>query len=209
MTQKILLYTIVLTLAAALGFLASYQMAGAPETIARPGALKEQVEAMASDATSKTPSKAAFSMPNLAGGDSRLADWDGQPRLINFWATWCAPCRREIPLLKTLQAEQRIPGLQVIGIAFDERQAVQDYAAEAEFNYPILVGEEEAIAAAEAFGLELMALPFTLVVSADGRLLNAHIGEFDEAQAVEILDVLTALKKGELTFEEAKEKLAG
>ncbi|MFK8052134.1 MAG: TlpA family protein disulfide reductase [Woeseiaceae bacterium] len=209
MTQKILLYSIVLTLAAALGFLASYQMAGAPPDVAKPVSLQDRAEAMAQKSQANGPSRAAFTMPNLDGSDSSLADWQGQPILINFWATWCAPCRREIPLLKKMQAEQAVPGLQVVGIAFDDETAVKDYAVEAAFNYPILVGEAGATEAAEAFGLELMALPFTLVVTAEGELLNAHIGEIDEDEADVILDVLKALQNGELTFEQAKAKLAG
>lgn len=209
MTGKIILYTIVLTAAAALGFLASYQLAGAPETIARPQALSERAAAAAEAAAASASGAPDFNMPDLAGGERRLSDWHGQPRLVNFWATWCAPCRREIPLLKTLQREQSVAGLQVIGIAFDDMDAVRDYAAEAAFNYPVLVGEAGAMAAAEAFGLDLMALPFTLIVSADGQLINAHVGEIDAEEAAVIIGVLGELESGAITLKQAQEKLAG
>ena len=211
MSYKIILYVVVLTTAAGLGFLTSYHLAGAPdpETIARPGAIETQARAAAAQAAADIDQQAELRLPNLAGGDNSLTDWQGKTRLINFWATWCAPCRREIPLLKTLQAEQPVADLQVLGIAFDELDAVRAYADEAEFNYPILVGEEAALQAAESYGLDLMALPFTLIVAPDGTLLNAHVGEIDETEAAAIIEVLQALGAGEITVEAAREKLAG
>ena len=80
-----------------------------------------------------------FVLPHIDGSERRLSDWDGESRLVNFWATWCAPCRREIPLLKQLQTEEPEKGLQVIGIAVDYMEDVRAYAEAAQFNYPILV----------------------------------------------------------------------
>ncbi|MEM7611317.1 MAG: TlpA disulfide reductase family protein [Pseudomonadota bacterium] len=207
MTQKIILYTMVLVIAGTAGFGSSYFLAGNQQVpdIAKPVSLMQQASVAASGATSAVVD---FTMPNLDGSDSRLSDWAGKPRLINFWATWCAPCRREIPLLKDLQDAQVPDGLQVIGVAFDELAAVTDYAVEADFNYPILVGEQEAIGAAAAFDIELIALPFTLIVTADGRLLNAHVGEVDEGEADEIIRIMNAIETGQMDFETAKAALA-
>ena len=139
-----------------------------------------------------------FSLTGLDGIVRNLSDWSGRARLVNFWATWCAPCRREIPLLKTLQDGQGDDGLQVIGIAVDFREDVIAYAEEAEFNYPILVGQEDAMAAAEISGVQFIGLPFTLVVSREGVLLTAHIGEIVEAQLEHITTVLDRVDRGEL-----------
>lgn len=206
MSGRLILYTSVLAISAALGFLASYMLAGAPPVVAEPVSLKERAGIAMAD-VSATPG-ADFTMPNMLGGDSNLSDWEGKPRLINFWATWCAPCRREIPLLKTLQDAQQPDGLQVIGIAFDEMDAVKQYAVEADFNYPILVGEEDAVAAAEAFDIELMALPFTLVVSGSGELINAHIGEIEADEADAIIDVMRSLESGDIDLAAARAALS-
>ncbi|MEL6870896.1 MAG: TlpA disulfide reductase family protein [Pseudomonadota bacterium] len=207
--SKIILYPLILSVSAALGFIASRYLAQPAPEIATPTSLVDSANAMASAATDSAGDDIAeFTMPNLAGGESRFSDWSGTPRLVNFWATWCAPCRREIPLLKALQDDSAIDNLQVIGVAHDEMDAVAEYATEAEFNYPILVGELESIAAAESFGLELMALPFTLVVASSGELVNAHIGEIDESEADAIITVLAQLENRTITLAEARAQLA-
>lgn len=149
-----------------------------------------------------------FSLPDLAGETRTMADWDGELRVINFWATWCAPCRREIPLLKEIQAEHGEAGIQVIGIAIDDPGPVAEYAAEMEFNYPVLIGQEDAIAAAESFGIDFLGLPFTLIVAPDGELLNVHVGEFDRDQAQTMTSVLRRFLAGTLPAEEARAALA-
>lgn len=149
-----------------------------------------------------------FSLPDLSGQTRTMADWAGELRVINFWATWCAPCRREIPLLKEIQAQHGEAGIQVIGIAIDEPEPVAEYAAEMEFNYPVLIGEEDAIAAAESFGIDFLGLPFTLIVSPDGELLNVHVGEFDREQAETMASILRQFLAGSLPADEAREALA-
>lgn len=206
--KKYVAYTSVLLLAGAAGLATSVLLSrpsGQPE-ISRPVPLETRAEAAAAGARNATSD---VTLANLAGGTGSVGDWSGRPRLVNFWATWCAPCRREIPLLKSLQAAQQPPGLQVIGIAHDELPAVRDYAEDIGFNYPVLVGELEAVAAAEAWGVELMALPFTLVLSADDELVTAHIGEIDADEGAEIIDVLAKLESGALTLEAARAALGG
>ena len=87
----------------------------------------------------------AFTLPDVSGTDRQFSEWAGKNRILNFWATWCAPCRREIPLLKAFQDEQGDNGFQVIGIAVDFAESVANYAEAAEFNYPVLVGEQDAM----------------------------------------------------------------
>ena len=100
----------------------------------------------------QAPSKGAdvaFSLPDLDGRQRDFSEWDGKHRILNFWATWCAPCRREIPLLKEFQDAQADSGIQVIGIAVDDLEPAVAYAKDAEFNYPVLIGQEDAMAIAE------------------------------------------------------------
>ena len=101
-----------------------------------------------------------FSLAILAGEQQSIQSWPGKPLLINFWATWCAPCLREIPMLKELQTAR--PDLQVVGIAIDKPDLVAKFAADIEFNYPILIGQNEAWDAAAALGVNIFALPFTI-----------------------------------------------
>jgi thiol-disulfide isomerase/thioredoxin len=149
----------------------------------------------------------AFSMADMDGTVRSSTEWDGKARLINFWATWCAPCRREIPLLKKIQEEHGANNLQVIGIAVDFPDEVNTYAEEAQFNYPILVGQEEAVAIAEKSGIEFIGLPFTMIVAPSGELIKAHVGEIFEPQIEQILAVFSDLESGKIDAASARETL--
>ena len=149
----------------------------------------------------------AFTLPDIAGVDHNFSEWSGKNRILNFWATWCAPCRREIPLLKAFQAEQGDNEFQVIGIAVDFPEPVANYAETAEFNYPILVGQQDAMAIAESSGVEFVGLPFTMFVAPDGELLSSYIGELHQPHLDTIIDVMTRLDRTEITSAEARSAL--
>lgn len=148
-----------------------------------------------------------FTLPDLDGIDRRISEWDGKARLINFWATWCAPCRREIPLLKKTQTENADINLQVIGVAVDFVEQVTAYAEDADFNYPVLVGQEDAMAAAEATGIDFIGMPFTMIVAPDGQLITTHIGEILEDQMALIIRVFEQMQSGEIDLESARSAL--
>ena len=148
-----------------------------------------------------------FSLPDLDGNVRQISDWNGKARLINFWATWCAPCRREIPLLKKAQLEHAENNLQVIGVAVEEIGPVLAYAESAEFNYPVLVGEEDAMAAAESTGVDFVVLPFTMIVAPDGHLIETHIGEIHEDQMALIIEVFGQIQGGEIDLAGARSAL--
>lgn len=169
-----------------------------PETGAAP-------EAAAPAARVERPVR--FELTDLDGELRSSDEWQGQPKLINFWATWCAPCRREIPLLKASQDKYSDIDLQVVGIAVDFAEDVAAYAEEAKFNYPVLVGQEDAMAVAESSGVEYIGLPFTMVVAPSGELLTTHVGEIAEAHIVTIAEVFADLESGALDIGGAREKL--
>jgi thiol-disulfide isomerase/thioredoxin len=148
-----------------------------------------------------------FTLVDLDGNSRSFDEWSGKHRLVNFWATWCAPCRREIPLLKAFQDEHEQNGFQIIGVAVDFPEEVARYALETDFNYPILIGQEDAMAVAETSGIEFIGMPFTMIVAADGELLNAHLGEIVAGDLEHIVKVLNMLDAGEIDRQAARQAL--
>ncbi|HEY4126783.1 MAG TPA: TlpA disulfide reductase family protein [Gammaproteobacteria bacterium] len=114
-----------------------------------------------------------------------LNDWHGKVVLVNFWATWCAPCREEIPLLVRLQAQYSASGLQVVGIATDETSTkdVKDYLSKMVVNYPMLMGDEKVDRMVAGFGGNLIGLPFSLLLDRNGHVIKLTAGELDPKDA--------------------------
>jgi thiol-disulfide isomerase/thioredoxin len=128
-----------------------------------------------------------FTLKDLAGAPQSIAQWDGKVLVVNFWASWCDPCRREIPLLNALQAEYGKRGVQVIGVAVDDIGQVQDFVREIPINYPVLVGEQDAVDALAGFGAEMTVLPYTAFVGRDGHIELLHAGELHRDDALTLL----------------------
>lgn len=124
----------------------------------------------------------AVSLPDTDGKSRSLADWPGKWLLVNFWATWCAPCMHEIPYLIAAQTRYQKAGLQVLGIAIDDPDAVQSLMKEKGFNYPSLVGDEQVQTIMGQFGNTLGALPYTVLISPDGVIRYIELGGVDGAK---------------------------
>ncbi len=145
-----------------------------------------------------------FQLADREGRPRTLADWSGKALIVNFWATWCAPCRREIPLLEELQARYGPEGFQVIGIAADYRDKVIAYADQIGLDYPLLIGEQEALDAAAAFGVEAIGFPFTIFSDRQGRIVAAHLGELRRDDAEVILAAVRKVDSGALSPAQAR-----
>ena len=149
----------------------------------------------------------AFQLADRDGALRSLQDWPDKALIVNFWATWCAPCRREIPLLERLQRDHGPEGFQVVGVAVDFRDKVLAYADEMKIDYPLLIGEQEALDAASAFGVEAVGLPFTVFSDRRGRIVTAHLGELTAAEADLILTAVRRVDAGELSPQAARSGL--
>ena len=148
-----------------------------------------------------------FELIDLNNVMTSSSKWNGQYKLINFWATWCAPCRREIPLLNNTQKEYQDMSVQIIGIAVDVLDDVIAYSEETPFEYPVLVGEEEAIAIAENANIEFIGLPFTMLVDDQNEIIKTHLGEIKEHHIDMLTGVIRGMQRGKISVEEAKIKL--
>jgi thiol-disulfide isomerase/thioredoxin len=146
-------------------------------------------------------------IPDLAGAPKSLRDYLGHPLIINFWATWCAPCRREMPLLQQLWTQHRADGLQIVGVAVDSRSAVEQYLKRTNVHYPLLVGEAQGTAAVARFGIEPV-LPFSVFADAQGRIVAVKVGELHRAEADYIIAATQAVTAGRETLPQARAAIA-
>lgn len=121
-----------------------------------------------------------FTLNGLDGVKKDIGQWQGKVRVINFWATWCPPCKREIPAMIKAQKSYGRQGLQIIGIALDNSEAVRAYVRESAINYPILLGDA-AIEVSEKLGNDMGLLPYTVIVDQLGNVAYVHYGELDHA----------------------------
>jgi thiol-disulfide isomerase/thioredoxin len=159
--------------------------------------------------TPKIPARLpAFSLSDLAGKPTPISHWGGKSLVINFWATWCAPCRREIPLLKTLASEWAGRDIAVVGIAVDYQDKVLNFAHEFTIDYPLLIGEQDALDVAAKFGMESPALPFTVFTDRRGEVVTLFVGELHRPQADLILSVVQNLNQDRMQLPEARRTIA-
>ena len=137
-----------------------------------------------------------------------LAEWRGQPVMVNFWATWCGPCRREIPLLNELRTDFKGMKLEIIGIAVDFRDDVLEYVKGNPIAYPLLIGEEDGLAAVKAMGVAEPAFPFTVFADSQQRILTVKFGELHRDDAELILDRLAKVDAGALPPADARQQIS-
>ncbi len=148
-----------------------------------------------------------IAFPDRQGAERKLADWRGQPLIVNFWATWCEPCRREIPLLESLLRSSAAEHLQVVGIAVDDREPVLKYVADMKIDYPVLIGGEDGgLAAINALGMAEV-LPFSVFADSKGRILTVKVGELHADEAHLILARLLDVEAGRLSLPAARTQI--
>lgn len=133
-----------------------------------------------------------FVLPDMSGTPRNIKEWDKQILIVNFWATWCKPCRREIPVFTQLQKSKGQLGLQFIGIAIDEKPAVSKFISElgTPVNYPMLVGEDDAITIAKKYGNEFGILPYSVIIDRAGQIAFIQYGEFSRSKVEQQINAL-------------------
>jgi thiol-disulfide isomerase/thioredoxin len=140
-----------------------------------------------------------FTLGDLNGTPTSIRSWPGKSMIVNFWATWCAPCRREIPLLRELQQKHGAEGFQIVGVAVDIREDVVKFAQEIGIDYPVLVGEQDGLDAVNKFGQGSIGFPFTVFTDNQGRIVLFHLGEIHKEQADVLLGAVRDVNSGKLT----------
>lgn len=124
----------------------------------------------------------AFQLPNLDDQLQAVNQWDGKVLVLNFWATWCPPCVREVPMLVEMQGELGAKGLQIVGIAVDKRDLARDFVHQAQVNYPILYGVQSALEVSQLYGNDAGTLPHTAVIDRQGVVRHIIRGELERDQ---------------------------
>ena len=132
----------------------------------------------------------AMRYPDLEGREQSLSQWKGKVLIVNFWATWCEPCKKEIPEFVKVQAKFGAKGVQFVGIALDDREKVQAMSRELGINYPVLIAPISAIEASRDAGNDKSALPFTAILDRNGRVASSKLGGLDESSLEAVISKL-------------------
>lgn len=131
-------------------------------------------------------------LTDVKGQAQGLDQWRSKILVLNYWATWCHPCREEMPGFSRLQDKYRTKNVQFVGISIDDAAKIQEFQTQTPVNYPLLIGNMDIMKSSADLGNTRQALPFTAVFDRQGRLSAAKLGRFAEADLELLLDDLTS-----------------
>ncbi|MBD3609128.1 MAG: TlpA family protein disulfide reductase [Gammaproteobacteria bacterium] len=153
--NKVFFYTIIALLAVSTGFFSQ--------------------QYLASETSAASNYRPDFSLPDIDGKMRHINEWDGQVILLNFWASWCPPCRKELPDFVRLYEDYQDQGFVVVGVAIDNKQDIIDFIDPIGVEYPVLISELDGIKIAQLYGNRLSALPYTVIIDRKGNIVSSHI----------------------------------
>ena len=159
--SNVVLAILVAIAAASLGYFSGRGLRSSAPTAESPAALARLMETR---------------FPDFTGQYQTLAQGKGHVQVVNFWATWCPPCREEMPELSRMADDYRPAGVKFAGIAVDEAAAVARYLTAAPVSYPVWLGDPASMQLTAALGNASQALPFTLILGRDGRVAYVKVG---------------------------------
>ena len=131
-----------------------------------------------------------FTMPDLSGSQRNIKEWDGKVLAVNFWATWCEPCKQEISDFNTLQKQYGDKGFQFVGVALDDLDAVQTYLKTSTISYPVLIGEDRAMTVASHYGDDEGVVPYTAFINRKGQIAFIQYGAMSQDLARQVIESL-------------------
>ena len=184
--QNTLFFTGVALLSLLLGSLTAYWLE------------KDSPSPATDQAASQAPSpdiRPSFALPDLDNKTRSIEEWNGKVVLLNFWATWCPPCLKEMPAFMQIREELSGQGFEVVGVAIDQTEAVQDFVDQLGIEYPILMGEVEGMPIMKAYGNYLYTLPYTVIIDQRGKIIKTFRTEVDKDDILEVVMPLLGADK--------------
>ena len=130
-----------------------------------------------------------FFLENIEGETISIVEFRGEKTLINFWATWCRPCRKEMPMLNGVFLSQDPTDFSVVGIAIDKPEKVIQFVAELGIDFPIMVGQSEAYDVMKDLGNEALTLPYTILIDEEGEVVWSKNTELKHSDMDEVLGI--------------------
>ncbi|MGW8248560.1 MAG: TlpA family protein disulfide reductase [Acidiferrobacterales bacterium] len=129
-----------------------------------------------------------FSLPDTDGKLHDISEWRGKVIVLNFWATWCPPCRAEVPLFVDTQQKFKKDGVVIVGVAIDKKQDVANFIDSYFINYPVLVSEQDNTELMARYGNRIATLPYSVVMDRNGKIIETHAGAYKKDQLLSVLD---------------------
>lgn len=128
-----------------------------------------------------------FTLPDTDGKTRSIEEWKGKVVLLNFWATWCPPCREEVPTFVGLQQQLGSKGFQIIGVAIDKKEDVTDFMDTYFVNYPVLLGNDKTLQLMVKYGNRIGSLPYSVIMDREGNIVHRKVGAYHKKQILEIV----------------------
>lgn len=136
-------------------------------------------------AAPESPAVATFFAQQLEDTDGKmhaLSQWQGKTLIVNFWATWCAPCVEEMPELTALQTELAPQGIQILGLGIDNPSNIREFAAKYKISYPLYIAGMTGTELSRQFGNQAGGLPFTVIIGPNGDIKKTYLGRLKMEQ---------------------------